>query len=147
MGRVTQWTSKQREAFLDHLAGSCNVRASAEMAGVPVCSIYTQRRRDPKFAEDWQAALSAGYDLLETHLVGIALAGERADARRPIETAIGTIDVETALRLLAAHRNARRGKWAGGPPLHRATREQTDAAILRKLAAMERTHGTEPREG
>lgn len=139
MGRIAGWNKKNREAFLDHLAGSCNVKASAALAGIPAGSVYQARRRDPEFAEEWRVALLAGYDLIETHLVGRVLAGSERD--EAIDTAIGPIDVDTALRLLSAHRNALRGKWRGGPALQRATREATDKAILRKLAAMDASAG------
>jgi hypothetical protein len=49
------------------------------------------------------------------------------------------VDVDTGLRLLAAHRNALNGKAPrGGPRPQRATREETDAAILKKLNAIAR---------
>lgn len=142
--RPVRVTRALRAAFLDHLAGSCNVRASAEAIGVNPVSIYKLRRRDPRFAAEWHEALLAGYQLLETELVGHALSG--GNPERTIDCATARIDVDTALRLLSAHRNALAGKWRGGPPLRRATTEETDKAILKKLDALDRarrqTHGT-----
>jgi hypothetical protein len=131
------WDDAKREAFLDHLAGSCNVKASALAAGVDPASVYALRRKDPEFAGQWHEALLAGYDVLETALIGYALAG--GDAGRAVGNMIDPIDVDTGLRLLSAHRNALRGKASrGGPRLRRATREETDAAILAKLDAYEK---------
>jgi hypothetical protein len=131
-----RWTSAMRSEFLDQLAGSCNVRASAAAIGVNPISVYRLRRKDAQFAAEWHEALLAGYQLLETELVGHSLAG--GSAKGVVDRASGAIDVETALRLLSAHRNALSGKLRAGPPLKRATREETDRAILKKLDAMDR---------
>lgn len=131
-----RWTAAMRDTFLDHLAGSCNVKASAAATGVTPDSVYALRRRNARFAADWHEALLAGYQLLETELVGYALSG--GNAGRTIDCATTRIDVDTALRLLSAHRNALAGKWRGGRPLKRATSEETDKAILKKLDALDR---------
>lgn len=132
-----RWTEAMREAFLDHLAGSCNVKEAARAAGVEPVSVYALRRKDERFADQWHQALMAGYEVLETALVGYALAGGAEDRR--VEGLRAPVDVDTGLRLLAAHRNALNGKPVrGGPKLQRATREETDAAILKKLNAIAR---------
>jgi hypothetical protein len=130
-----RWSRVRREDFLDRLAATCNVKASAEHIGVDPASVYALHRKDADFAEAWQSALRAGYAALETELVGYVRAG--GNAERTIDTAPGPIDIDTALRLLSAHRNSSLGKVRGGPPLRRATREETDAAILKKLNAMD----------
>ncbi|WP_445191754.1 hypothetical protein ACT009_14420 [Sphingomonas sp. Tas61C01] len=126
------------------------------------------RRRDEAFASDWGAAVEAGYQLLETHLVGIALAtsgavvvvddgggsgldkGSGADAdadaeQRADDGAVesGAIPVPTAndfeagYRMLRHRATGRTRGWRGGsPPLGISTREDTDADILKKLAAL-----------
>lgn len=140
--RRVRWSRKKKAAFLDHLAGSCNVVESAEAAGVPVRSVYTLRRKDAGFRDDWHEALLSGYEMLETAMVGYALAG--GNAARTVVTGAGrTIDVDVALRLLSSHRNALLGKWRGGPKLRRALPEETDAAILKKLAVIERGRAAE----
>ena len=132
-----RWTQRMKADFLDHLAATCNVKASAAAIGVDPVSVYNLRRHDLEFHEQWEQALSCGYQLLETQLVGHALAGDGArdiangDPAHPVT-------VELALKLLAARRTAWAGRASrGGPPRHRATKEETDAAIMKKLAAIE----------
>ena len=141
--RWVRWSKKLKAAFLDHLAATCNVKESAEAIGVEPKSIYILRRRDPAFAAAWAEALQAGYEMLETQLVGHALSGGGArtitnggDAGSGDD--VGGIDVDLALRLLGTHRNAMLGKpFKGGPRPRTATREETNAAILKKLKAVE----------
>ncbi|WHU01334.1 hypothetical protein [Sphingomonas sp. NIBR02145] len=138
-----RWSKTKREAFLDHLAGTANVRASADVAGVTPPSVYHLRRKDEEFAEEWRKALALGYDMLETELLGHILAG----GGRTIACADGReIDVQEAIRLLGLHRNSLKGKWKGGPPLKRARPEDTDAAIMRKLDAIDRARAREAAE-
>lgn len=135
--RWVRWSQKKRSAFLDHLAGSCNVRESAEAAGVSATSAYALRRKDADFADQWHEALLAGYEVLETAMVGHALSG--GDAGRTIVDGAGKmIDVDTGLRLLSAHRNGLNGKWRGGPKLKRASEEETNTALTKKLDAIEK---------
>lgn len=141
--RWVRWTKKKRDAFLDHLAGTCNVRAAAAAAGMTPPSVYHLRRKDEAFGEEWEKALHVGYEMLETELLGHVLAGggdtiERADGSKII--------VEQALRLLGLHRNAMQGKWRGGPKLKRARPEDTDAAILKKLEAIDRARARKAAE-
>lgn len=84
-----------RTTFIETLAETSNVSASAARAGVPIRTIYKLRREDPAFRALWQAALHEGYDNLEMELLG-HLRDPAATARK--------IDVTAALRLLAAHR-------------------------------------------
>lgn len=138
-----RWSAKRREAFLDHLAGTCNVKEAAAAVGVDPGCVYYLRRQDASFAEAWREALTLGYDMLETQLIGHAMAN---DGSRMIRNgAMGEFDVDLALRLLSHHRNAMQGKpFRGGPKLRRATREETDEAILRKIDAIERSRNLAP---
>ena len=87
--------------FLAHLAETSNVSASARKAGVTTSFIYTLRRDDPGFADQWFAALCEGYDNLEMDLLHRLRSGDLdkpgAKSRRKFENA-------TATRILAAHR-------------------------------------------
>lgn len=139
-----RWTARMKAAFLDELAATCNVLASAQAIGVTATSVYTLRRRDDAFAEAWQEALAQGYVMLETQLVGHALAGggpvlANGDPARP------AIDVDLALKLMGDHRERAAGKRAiGGPKPRTATRADTNAAILKKLKALESRLGLPP---
>ena len=142
--RQVRWTEGRKGKFLDHLAISGNVTASADLIGVRVSAVYALRRRDAGFARDWQSAIDSGYQLLETLLLGHVLSG--AARGTGIETPQGAmLDVDSALRLLAAHRGpaGRRSDKAGsaGTPGGQSATADTDAAILRKLNAIEKRRG------
>jgi hypothetical protein len=140
-----RWTKKMKAAFLDHLAATCNVKESAAEIGVDPVSVYGLRRHDAEFRANWADALACGYEMLETQLVGHALAGDGSGELTGAAESVGPISVDLALRLLTAHRNAMTGKMArGGPPRHRATKAETDAAILKKLAVVEKRLGLAP---
>ncbi len=132
-----RWTRAMRETFFNTLAETCNITASAEAAGVKSQSVYELKRKDESFAEEWRAALTCGYEVLETRLVGLAL---DANEGCTIDNGPhGSIDTDLALRMLTQHRNALGGRArGGGSPIRRATREETDEAILKKIEMMER---------
>lgn len=141
--RWVRWTKKKRADFLDHLAGTCDVRAAAALTGMTPPSVYHLRRKDEDFAEEWHKAVIVGYEMLETELLGHVLAGGgdlilRADG--------STIDFDKAMRVLGLRRNSLEGKWRGGPKLRRARPEDTDAAIMRKLDAIDRARAREAAE-
>jgi hypothetical protein len=138
--RWTRWSKKKRAIFLDELAGTCNVRASAIAAGVTPASVYRLRRKDPGFAGEWREALLAGYEMLETELLGHLLSGKTGPLERPDG---GEILLKDAISLLDAHRRSMQGKWRGGPPLQRAHPEDTNKAILKKLEAIDRARALE----
>lgn len=83
-----------RTCFLEALAETSNVAASAKRANVPVRTVHKLRRTDAEFANKWRAALLEGYDHLEMELLGYL---RDPDPKRKM-------DVAAALRLLAAHR-------------------------------------------
>ena len=83
-----------RIRFLEALAETSNVSASAIRANVPNRAVYKLRREDPAFAAKWRAALLEGYDHLEMDLLGYLR--DPDPARK--------MDVTAALRLLTAHR-------------------------------------------
>ena len=62
-----------RKRFLDHLAQTANVAASARKAGVNSDAVYSERRRLPEFRGEWAEALTEGYVRLETDLLADAL--------------------------------------------------------------------------
>lgn len=52
-------TARRRQAFLEALAASGNVRASCKAVGIAAVNIYVWRREDPGFAADWLKAVKA----------------------------------------------------------------------------------------
>ena len=139
-GRAAGPTRAERDAFLATLAATCNVRASAARAGVSPDRLYRLRDRDARFRAGWAEALEAGYQLLETRLVGHALAGGGPVLTDDDAEQTGPIDVELAKWLLAMRQSRLTGSREGGGT-GRATAEETNAAILRKLKAMSRSRG------
>lgn len=134
----TRWSKAMRAAFLDHLAGTCNVSHAAAAAGVFPATVYAARRRDPEFAAQWEEALALGYQMVETRLVGHVLEGRGWD--EPVEGGDpddpGGIDFDAALRLLSQHRNAQ-GKPHRGRQPQFAAPEETDKMLLKRLAHIE----------
>lgn len=88
--RSTGWQA----SFLEALAETSNVSASAIRANVPLRTVYTVKRRDSAFAARWLEALHEGYDQLEMELLG-HLRDPHPERK---------MDVAAALRLLTAHR-------------------------------------------
>lgn len=82
-----------RTYFLQKLAETSNVTASAAHVGVATSRAYKTRREDAKFAAAWRAALLEGYQHLEMEVLGYLRAPE-PDRK---------FDVANALRLLSAH--------------------------------------------
>ena len=132
-----QWSDEAEEIFFDHLAASCNVRASAAAAGFTTFTVYRQRRMRPEFATRWQAVLEQGYARLEIALLEAAtnsIEGVELDAERPIPK----MTVEQALNVLRAHRSELRGDgkrrpgWRAPPP----TLDQVRASIEKKVRAI-----------
>ena len=118
---------KIRTQFLDHLAQTANVSASALAAGVKSSAVYAERRRSPAFREAWALALAEGYARLETDLLAEAL--QTASGR----TADGTLKARAqkhrlAIALLSAHRASVKGGAAVAPASKPA---QPDLATLK----------------
>jgi len=100
------WQESQKQIFLAELAATSCVAHSARKAKLARSTLYLWRKQDRGFAEEWRAALAAGYELLEMELL--------VRARRGVDVPVfhagkhvGTIkqfNDATALRLLALHK-------------------------------------------
>ena len=80
---AARFDARARRAFLDHLAMTANVAASARAAGIAPHLAYATRRRNVEFASLWQAALTEGFARLEGALLAEALSavsGKVSDA-------------------------------------------------------------------
>lgn len=140
--RGRRWTDEAEAVFLDSLAASCNVTASAAAAGFSTEAIYRRRRNDPAFAERWQAALDQGYARIEMMLVkraDDALAGHMPDP----ETPLLPMTVKDAIAILQLHRGSVKGGEVRLPGWRARPRsiEEVRESILRKLTAVERARG------
>jgi hypothetical protein len=93
-GNVASRGPHWRKCFIEALAETSSVTAAAARANVPASTVYRERRTDAEFARKWLVALREGYDNLEMELLGYL---RDPQPRRKM-------DVASALRLLAAHR-------------------------------------------
>ncbi|VXC57508.1 hypothetical protein [Sphingomonas sp. AX6] len=138
----------KRTRFLDALALTCNVTRAAAHAGVSASTVWRARHRDPVFQEEWREALAIGYDRLEALVLEHGGAGERivpdptrvgedgADAASVAEP----FDFDRAMKVLIYRRGERNGEpnRRTGRPRGQATREETNAALLKALNAAKR---------
>lgn len=135
------WTKARRTDFLDMLAATCNVTRAAAHIGVPKARAYALRRRDPQFAELWRQAILMGYDRLEEQLLDHAGGAAPINDITPDPDAVPPqpFDPKLAMDLLRLHRATVEGraKPTQGAVV-RASREEAEAALLKKLDALER---------
>lgn len=102
-GRLYNAPKNWPDIFINHLAETSNVKASADAAGVSQTLVYKRRRTVPAFAQAWYAALAEGYDTLEMELLERLRTGRLED-----ELPDGTkrkFDIGTAFKCISAHRD------------------------------------------
>jgi len=145
------WTPAKRAAFLEHLAGTCNVAASARAVGMAPRGAHALKARDAVFAADWAGAIEAAYETLEVRLLAYALGeveGEvEAEAERESD---GVVDGDAEAESRGAHFDPRvavqalgfrrRDAAAGGrgPSCKRATIAEVEVALVARLDAIAR---------
>ena len=136
--RGHRWSDEAETLFLDHLAATANVTASARACGFTTEALYVRRRKDPAFQKRWEVALAQGYAHIEALLVQRAieaLEGFAPDPDTPI--IIRDMTVKDALILLGHHRRTIEGgprsrrQWARPRSL-----DEVRDSILRKLEAI-----------
>ncbi|TMJ19969.1 MAG: hypothetical protein E6G92_09490 [Alphaproteobacteria bacterium] len=140
--RRMRFTRERKQAFLDHFAGSCNLAAAAEAAGVSVDSVYDHLMNDPAFAQGFEAALQTGYRLLEAETLQQQRAAQEAYRIRPKSGAGFAQSFERSLQLLREYKSGgadgRIGRRAPKRVRERWTFEEAMAALEKKLTAFER---------
>jgi hypothetical protein len=139
------WTVRKRAVFLDHVAATGNVSASASFVGLGESGAYKLRRRDPDFAQQWRVALSAGFDRLQAMLIERAMGPLTVKIGDTPMPDVSTMDTELAMRLVEHHRRTIAGvpKRRGGPVPTRATEEETNAALLKRLKILHKRNQKE----
>lgn len=125
-GGASGFDARARKLFLEHLALTSNVAASARKAGVSSSRVYALKRKNADFARDWQAALCEGFARLESELL--------AEALRTISGKVSEATLKSraqkhrlALALLAMHRTSVRGT------MKPANRADNNAAIAARV--------------
>lgn len=142
--RGIAFTDARKQMFLDHFAGTADVQAACEAAGIHYSTVYKHRRLDPSFASGWDEALAQAYARLEAEAVRQRLEMQRRAAFEPQPTGEMATEFERIMKLLA--------RWdrRSGPPSARQIgpgrerRWSFDEAIVAldaKLRALGARHG------
>jgi len=129
---------RKKRKFLDELAGSANVTASAKAAGVASSTVYQHRRTDIAFRLAWDDAIDGAYDMLETMMLNRAIDYQRVllegDAERVRE--VPQISTADAMRLLKMHRDSVMQRRARIAALAAETSTDTREALRAKVIAI-----------
>jgi len=111
--RLKQWTPRLEDRFLEMLAATCNVKLACAEVGMTAQSAYLHRKRWPRFAARWDAAIAMGYERIDLAMARAA-AGLFDPPEHPAEAIIAPVSVDDAIRLVRLHerraREARR-RW------------------------------------
>ncbi len=124
---------RQMDVFLDALAESSNVAASARAAGLAANAMYRERRRNAGFAARWHEALCEGFARLEAELLSEALIAPTGNVKDSTLKSRAQ-KYRLGLSLLAAHRAAVRG--AKLPTAEIGAKGSAKARLAAKLDAM-----------
>jgi hypothetical protein len=146
--RANGWTAKRRGIFIDHLAATSNVTASAREAGMNPRSAFRLRERDPQFADEWDGALGNADARLDGKLIVYAETRGKTEAAEGEEAdELAGFDPQLALQLLSLHRDRRAGRQRrrGGPRPRVATEAEVEAAVLKVLKKVEKRLAKEAR--
>jgi hypothetical protein len=139
-GQAGGWTAQRKATFLEALAATCCVREAAEAANLATSSCYSRKLRDAKFAADWEEAIAIGYAQVEERLILDARGRAANDGNGAAGGAfMDKYEREQALNLLKWHRAEAvlRPRSRGGAGKI-AAEDETDAAILARLAAVKK---------
>jgi hypothetical protein len=135
--RRNSWKcERNRKAFLENLAATCNVTLAAKMANLCAHGGYMLRLAEPAFREQWGRALAEGRerlrDLLHEHAAE-ALGAERVEGS-VVSEKMREYGTKLALTLLKLHDpDAARERAALGGRKRPRSVEELRASILSKL--------------
>lgn len=142
-------TNEEKEIFLGHLSGCCNISAAAAAAKRSVDGFNRIRNRDAEFARLCHEAIETGHTTIEALMLErarLALEEQKNDplgavgeaARQKGEAYALSLNGDQILRLLAYHRRTVNGgpRRAGPLPGPAASEDEACAAILKKLAVL-----------
>lgn len=155
------WTEVRVRIFLRGLSETGCVRDACQRARISSTSAYRMRQRDAKFAEAWAKALDRALPTLEQAAWDRAVMGwDEVVWKDGVEVSRKRRFSDALLRFLINHAGAgqphrklsekeliaqaRAAAYAAGGYFElRATSEETDAAIMRKLDAIDRARARE----
>lgn len=135
---LKRFDADTRQRFLDALVLTCNIKMSADHAGISHSTVYKTRTRDPVFAGQWREALDMGLERLEMQIVehgGAGLPLDEADPERALAEGAPPFNFGLALQALQFHAKfrLREARKSNVPP---PSAEDTDAAIVALLAKL-----------
>lgn len=136
-------TAAMQQKFLDTLAATSNVRASARAVGMGAGKLYAARETDAAFAAAWERALAIAYDRLEQAMLRYAVSRFAADAIDP-DDADPAADAQSAATRVSAPEVSRTDLEIAMALLNRGQR--TDGRFTRKRTASARESETVVRE-
>jgi hypothetical protein len=142
------WTPAKRAAFLEHLAATCNIAASARAVGMAPRGAHALKARDAVFAADWAAAIEAAYETLEARLLAYALGeaeGEveaeseaEADGDAEAELRGAHFDPRVAVQALGFRKRGGSAVGAGAGTLRkRVSLAELEAVLVARLDALD----------
>lgn len=134
-----RWSRKAEGAFLAVLADTACVRRAAEAAGFSTTALYNRRAAYPDFAKRWAEAEALALERIPGFLAQAAIATFDPVAAAAEQPRV-SIDQAIAISRL-------KGGPADAPARHRGrhfapplpTEEEVDAAILKKLAMLQKS--------
>jgi len=131
------WTPAKRAAFLEHLAATCNIAASARAVGMAPRGAHALKARDAVFAADWARAIEAAYETLEVRLLAYALGETEGEAEAESEgEADGVVDGDAEAELRGAHFDPRVAVQALGFRKRGGAAVGAGAGTLRKRVSL-----------
>ena len=138
------WTPAKRAAFLEHLAATCNIAASARAVGMAPRGAHALKKRDAAFAADWAGAIEAAYETLEVRLLAYALgegegeAEAEADGDAEAELRGAHFDPRVAVQALGFRKRGGAAVGAGAGTLcKRVSLAELEAVLVARLDALD----------
>jgi hypothetical protein len=137
--RRPRFDGARKAVFLDHFAGTCDLHAAAEAAGVCVSTVRRHRRIDPAFAAECRAALEQGYERLHEEAVRARLAAQEEMRTGRMPKGEVAAEFDRQMRLLAQWRRTD-GSLGPRRPGKQAARacsfDEAIAILARRLDAL-----------
>ncbi|MBP2514337.1 hypothetical protein [Sphingomonas sp. PvP018] len=138
------WTPAKRAAFLEHLAATCNIAASARAVGMAPRGAHALKARDAVFAADWARAIEAAYETLEVRLLAYALgdaegeAEAEADGDAEAELRGAHFDPRVAVQALGFRKRGGAAVGSGAGTLcKRVSLAELEAVLVARLDALD----------
>ncbi|HLL29934.1 MAG TPA: hypothetical protein VK403_02955 [Allosphingosinicella sp.] len=137
--RKLRFTAAKKEIFLAHFAGTCDLAAAAEAAGVCVQTVRNHRRKDPEFDAACDAALEQGYKHLEEEAVRERLAAQERLKAGIVPAGEASAEFDRQMKLLSQwrRRDGRLGPMARSREvLKRWSFDEAMKALEKRLKAL-----------